>query len=124
MKLTIEQIAKITHEANRAYRDVIGEHAGPSWEDAPDRQRESVMDGVRGWLDGSIDTPADSHQAWLELKEQNDWVYGPVKSTDLKTHPCLLPYDELPPEQKLKDSLFSSIVLACKPALAEGEIED
>ncbi len=34
-----------------------------------------------------------------------------------KTHPCLVPYGELPPEQKAKDELFLSIVRALAPLL-------
>jgi len=26
------------------------------------------------------------------------------------THPCMMPFDSLPPEQKLKDYLFAEIV--------------
>jgi hypothetical protein len=35
-----------------------------------------------------------------------------VKDPDAKTHPCILPYHELPLEQRLKDSLFMAIVHA------------
>jgi hypothetical protein len=39
------------------------------------------------------------------------WQYGPVKDALLLTHPCLVDYDKLPPEQRVKDSLFGQIVL-------------
>lgn len=37
-------------------------------------------------------------------------VYGEVKDGEAKTHPCLVPYEQLPPAQRLKDDLFAAIV--------------
>jgi hypothetical protein len=46
------------------------------------------------------------------MKEKLDagWVYGEVKDAEKKTHPCLVPFSELPPFQQQKDSLFCGIV--------------
>lgn len=123
MSLTTMQIAELTHEANRAYRRLIGEDPGPSWVVAPEWQRESVIDGVRGWLGGTVRSEERSHENWLALKVAEGWRWGPEKDVRKKEHPCLMAYAELPEEQKLKDHLFSAIVLACKGSLAEGEIE-
>ena len=38
------------------------------------------------------------------------WVYGIVKDPESKTHPCLVPYQDLPAEQRIKDSLFGLTV--------------
>lgn len=109
-KFTNGEVAKITHQANQALREILGEEGdNPNWEEATEEQRESVMQGVVGILEGN--TPEQSHQSWLDFKEANGWSYGPVKDEVAKKHPCFLPYDELPPEQKLKDHLFSAIVL-------------
>jgi hypothetical protein len=40
------------------------------------------------------------------LKRSEGWEHGETKDVERKTHPCLVPYDELPPEQKRKDELF------------------
>jgi len=34
---------------------------------------------------------------------QNGWGYAPVRDDAAKHHPCLLPYDELPPRERVKD---------------------
>ena len=31
------------------------------------------------------------------------WTWGPKRNDDLKTHPSLVPYDELPEEEKQYD---------------------
>ena len=37
------------------------------------------------------------------------WVYGPTKDAATKTHPCCVPYTELPPIQKVKDAYFEGM---------------
>ena len=45
-------------------------------------------------------------------KEQAGWVYGIEKDEAAMTHPCLVPYAELPADQRFKDSLFGAVVRA------------
>lgn len=49
------------------------------------------------------------------------WVYGPEKQPDANppTHPCLVPYADLPPVQRVKDGIFRSVVLAMLAMLAQ-----
>jgi hypothetical protein len=56
-------------------------------------------------------TPEDSHKNWLAHKVKDGWVYGPVKDVEKKEHPCMVPYEELPLEQRVKDYLFRAVVL-------------
>lgn len=108
-KFTNGEIAMVTHQANQALREILGEEgANPSWEESTEEQRESVTQGVIGILEGN--TAEQSHQSWLDFKQAHGWTYGKVKDEATKTHPCFLPYEELPPEQKLKDHLFSAII--------------
>lgn len=99
-----EACARAVHEVNRAYCIAIGDTSQPRWEDAPDWQRSSAVNGVEGVMNGN--TPEQSHQSWLAEKERTGWKFGPVKNVETKEHPCFVPYAELPPEQKRKDLLF------------------
>ena len=111
--MTPEQIARVVHEANRAVQIETGDPVvSPHWDSAPDWQRESAIDGVHNALDGA--TPEESHQNWSEYRLAQGWVYGPVKDELNRTHPCLIPYDQLPPEQLIKDALFVAIVGALR----------
>jgi hypothetical protein len=110
--INYEQIAKICHEVNRAYCKGIGDDSQPSWEDAPDWQKQSAINGVAFHFDNIDASPENSHESWLREKEAAGWKYGPVKNPELKEHPCFVPYSELPQEQKIKDYLFTAIVNA------------
>lgn len=106
----LEEIAKHCHEANKKYCESIGDDSQPSWDDAPDWQKESAINGVRFHLANPEGKPEDSHNSWLEQKEKDGWVYGEVKAVAKKTHPCMVPYDKLPKEQQEKDKLFIATV--------------
>ena len=108
----IEMTAKVAHEANRAYCQTIGDYSQPSWEDAPDWQKDSARNGVAFRLDHPHTPHYMSHDNWLKHKEAEGWTYGPVKDPEKKQHPCMLPYGKLPDEDKQKDALFCNIVFA------------
>lgn len=108
--MKIENIAKIAHQLNRAYCDALGDHSQPLWEDAPDWQKKSAINGVKFHLKNPDAGPDHSHNEWLKEKRGTGWKYGPVKDPEKKQHPCFVPYHELPPEQKAKDYIFRAVV--------------
>lgn len=110
--LNIEQIARICHETNRAYCQSIGDDSQKSWEEAEEWQRDSAMKGVKFSLENPHASASAQHDSWLAQKEQDGWKYGPVKDAEKKEHPCFVPYEQLPLEQRLKDHLFKGIVRA------------
>lgn len=111
MTYTTEQVARVCHEANRALQAVNGEpDVSPPWEDAPEWQRESAIDGAGKALGGA--TPEQQHDSWSAAKLAAGWSYGDVKDAEAKTHPCLVPYAELPEGQQRKDALFLAVVAA------------
>jgi hypothetical protein len=112
----VEACARAAHEANRAYCIAIGDTSQTSWDDAPDWQKTSARNGVRGVL-VEQNGPRESHASWLAEKEATGWKYGPVKDPEKKEHPCFVPYDKLPPEQREKDEVFVKTVWAVAHAL-------
>lgn len=113
--MDIYQIARICHEANKAFCDSIGDYTHENWEYAPDWQRQSAVQGVIFNLQDTVIKPEESHKNWMACKLADGWTYGTIKDPEKKTHPCLVPYNELPLEQQIKDHIFASIVQACRP---------
>lgn len=121
--MNIQEIAKICHEMNRAYCLSIGDASQPTWEEAPHWQRDSAIKGVQFHLSGET-TPAQSHESWLKEKLNTGWKYGPVKDPEKKEHPCMVPYDQLPREQRTKDYLFKAVVDSFKREATNPVIEN
>lgn len=46
---------------------------------------------------------ANAHEVWSKARMEQGWTWGPVRDDALKQHPCLVPYDELPEEEKVHD---------------------
>ena len=40
------------------------------------------------------------HEVWAESRIKQGWTYGEKRNDELKTHPCLIPYEELPEVEK------------------------
>lgn len=110
----IETCARAAHEANRACCAALGDHSQPPWEEAPEWQRSSARKGVLGVLAGN--TPEQSHEGWLAEKIATGWKYGPVRDPEKREHPCMVPYAELPAEQRAKDHVFVGTVRAVSEA--------
>ena len=105
------EIARVCHEANRALQLIQGDpNPSPPYDQAPQWQRESAINGVCAALAG--ETAEQLHESWCRDKRADGWRYGPVKDADDRTHPCLVPYAELPLGQRAKDHLFRAIVTA------------
>jgi|GEM_PF-2525263 len=48
-------------------------------------------------------TPEGEHKNWMDFKLSQGWKCGPVKDEATKTHPDLLPWDQLPEVEQRKD---------------------
>lgn len=103
-------IAQVAHEINRAYCLALGDDSQLSWDEAPDWQKDSAINGVRFHLAHPDADAASSHNSWLDQKQKEGWQYGPVKDAEKKEHPCFVPFDQLPKEQQAKDYLFKAVV--------------
>jgi hypothetical protein len=109
---SVGQIARVAHEVNRAYCQALGDASQQEWEDAPQWQKDSAILGVKLHVCNPAAGPQASHESWMAQKLAEGWEYGPVKDPESKRHPCIVPFDELPREQQVKDYLFRGVVHA------------
>lgn len=112
LKQGILAIARVCHEANRAYCATLGDDSQSAWEYASEWQKESAFNGVLHKILNPNSKPKDSHVNWMAEKEKTGWVYGEKKDEHEKTHPCMKPWSELPIEQRRKDVLFQAVCRA------------
>jgi len=107
-ELTVELIAAACHQQNKTYCALLMDDSQVQWDQAPEWQADSAVNGVKAALTNP--NPAASHESWLAEKVETGWVYGEVKDAEAKTHPCILPYSDLPEAQKRKDHFFIEMV--------------
>lgn len=107
------EIARIAHEVNRAYCEAMGDNSQPTWENAPQWQKDSALLGVELHTSGDHG-PEASHESWMAQKVADGWKYGPEKNPGIKEHPCMVPFSDLPKEQQAKDFLFRGVVHALR----------
>lgn len=112
--MEVLDIAQAAHELNKAYCESIGDNSQPTWEAAPDWQKSSAVNGVKFHLENPDASPSASHDSWLKQKTEEGWKYGEVKNPETKEHPCFVPYEQLPVEQKAKDYIFRQTIHSLK----------
>lgn len=117
-----EIIAAACHSAWYAFTVLGLGEPGETWSAAPEWQRSSIRHAVAFWDALPDDLPfekvcAASHVSWMNHKTREGWVWGPVKDAEKKEHPCMVAYEELPPEQRKKDAVVVSAFLELKKLL-------
>ena len=50
--------------------------------------------------------PEELHNDWWEKYKEMGWVYGPERDPVKKTHPDMVPFDQLGWEERNKDEVF------------------
>lgn len=138
----VHSVARLAHEVHRTLcAEVYGDTSIPAWENATPAQRDFAVQGVQEISQNPEITPEQSHAAWVkrmtrpaEYKKKMDpekgwvddldkpthlpWTRGPKKDLAKRVHPDLVPYAELPEQQRVKDRFFFAVVktfLGAKP---------
>jgi hypothetical protein len=108
-RMTYVEIAKLCHKVNKEYCESLGDNSQVEWDACPEWQKDSAINGVEYHMITPNATPKTSHESWLKQKENAGWKYGDEKNVELKTHPCMVPYEKLPLAQRSKDHIFKAI---------------
>ena len=53
----------------------------------------------------------NTHEVWSAARIREGWTYGPKRDDVKREHPCLIPYEELPEEEKEYDRKTSQETL-------------
>lgn len=63
----------------------------------------------------------ERHDAWIRMHLESGWVYGEVFDPEKKTHPNLLPWENLPRTAKTKARIFDIVSKTAASLIAECE---
>ena len=108
----LDAVARTVHEALRAWAAAHGKRDIPAWDEAPDWMHASTRESVRHALEHDAPDARTQHDQWLSQKARDGWTLGPVKDAAARTHPLMVPYDDLPEWERRKDALINALARA------------
>jgi len=100
--------ARAAYEAIRAYRAALGESDRGPWELSAPAVVSGYCNAVEKAIGGA--SPAEQHAAWLADKLAQGWSYGLLGSDERRESPNMVPYTDLPEEQRWKDQIVAGVV--------------
>jgi hypothetical protein len=110
-KLKLSTITLLTYALCASCTIALGEPTPTDWNKLTDDDRQAYTNNVSAVIANPTIGPAAQHDKWLAEKQAEGWVYGENKDDEAKTHPLIVPFEELPVEVRIKDQLFHSTVL-------------
>ncbi len=112
----VRMVARACYEANKGVCEGLEDFSQPSWAMASDDAREATIQivgrHIKALLSGMSLTPEEVHDAWMDHRLANGWRFGPVKDFEAKTHPCLVPYEDLSDGERSKDLVLTAVCKA------------
>jgi hypothetical protein len=70
-------------------------------------QFEDVIDMMCG--PDRKSSPEELHDDWVRAYEEMGWKFGPTRDTVAKTHPDMVPFDQLEQREQDKDAVFVAL---------------
>ena len=112
MKAIAEFIYEATRlEAEWSNRSIVAE----KWDKRDEKFRKQFVNIIETYFKkDKLPTPEEAHDSWVRAYEKMGWVYGKKRDAIKKTHPDILPFDELPKDERDKDSIFLVFVWLAK----------
>ena len=100
--------ARFVYEAARLEAEVSSRLIVPEpWHQREEPFKAQFVETIaRICVDGYETTPEAEHASWMRAYEAMGWVWGPVRDRATKTHPGLVPYNDLSLAEREKDAVF------------------
>lgn len=94
-----------------SFRTSIGDESAISEFDLLTQpQKENLLEGIDMLVADSDAGPDARHAALVAKLAEDGWVYGDALDEASKTHPLLLPFEELPEAERVKEYLLHAVV--------------
>ncbi len=103
-------LAEACHEATKVISEQILSEEKKEWKLIDSATKARLINAVQRAIDKKITDPSVAHADWMADMVKQGWVYGEKLDETEKTHPCLVPYDQLPTGQQTKDHIYLSIL--------------
>ena len=103
----IEFIAKVRYLGWLCYQmgADLPLHDVPEDYEISDERLKSLMTGTKYVLENPATTAEENHNIWMEAKKNQGYTYGEVLDIEKKTHPSMIPFENLSDVEKRKDEM-------------------
>lgn len=110
MSLT-ERRAIFVYEGARLQAEAMDAPIVPEpWEERDSDFRDQFLDVIEQQCGPNRkSSPEELHDDWVKAYEKMGWQYGPERDTEWKTHPDMVPFDELGFREQIKDAVFVAL---------------
>lgn len=65
-------------------------------------------------------SPEELHGGWVQAYIDMGWTYGPERDTENKTHPDMVPFDQLELREQIKDAVFIALCEIARQWIFDG----
>jgi hypothetical protein len=110
--IVVEDIETVIAHAIADFKTVLGEDHRPV---RTKFARTSFRAQILRYVEHPSLAAEDGHVAWMQARKAEGWTWGATYDAEAKTHPDLVPWDELVPCQRAKSELVRAIVAALAP---------
>lgn len=106
-----ERRAEFVYEAARLAAVAANAPIVPEpWADREQAFKDQFLDVIERQTGPNRKTsPAELHDDWVKAYEAMGWRYGAARDPDAKTHPDMVPYDQLGQLERDKDEVFVAL---------------
>jgi hypothetical protein len=110
----LEFAVQLLYELNLVVRKLTNQQPIVEFKDISQEKKEYVKSALLSCWTGEKRTHEEQHKLWMQNKLEAGWTYGEKEDAVAKTHPSILPYDQLSWTEKLKDMLFQAVAEASR----------
>lgn len=112
-----------TYEAARLQAAAVDAPVVPEpWDERDQVFRDQMVEVVDRYCQmDKLPTPEEAHNSWWDKYIEMGWAYGEVRDPVAKTHPDMVPFDELGYEEQIKDAVFLAFVAIARDYIQEIE---
>lgn len=103
--------ARFVYEAARVQASLVSAPVVPEpWYQRDEAFRVQFLDVIEMMCGPDRkSSPEELHDDWVKAYEEMGWRYGPIRDPEAKTHPDMVPFDQLEQREQDKDAVFIAL---------------